>query len=93
MKYKMFRLDRSTKTHPPDPINSKKFRKGGGGVFIYIRRDWDIKSTQLEFQAAAEILGITLKFNDNSKIIIASYYRVGTLGIANHSEFNDFVSR
>ena len=82
--YKPFRLDRSSKTHPPDPNNSKKFRKNGGGVFIAVRRDLDIKSTKVEFQCAGEIIGINLKFNDGRNIILCSYYRVGTLGMDNH---------
>ncbi len=28
--YKIFRLDRTPKTHPPDPSNSSKYRKNGG---------------------------------------------------------------
>ena len=31
--YKVFRLDRSPKNHPPDPYNPKKFRKYGGGYY------------------------------------------------------------
>ena len=91
--YKVFRLDRSCKTHPPDPKNPKKFRKNGGGVLMAIRRDLDIESTKLEFQCAGEILGITLKFNDGKKIILCSYYRVGTLSVDNHNEFKNFVKK
>ena len=91
--YKIFRLDRSSKTHPPDSKNPKKFRKNGGGVLIAIRNDLDIESTKLEFQCAGEILGITLKFNDGKKIILCSYYRVGTLGIDNHNEIKNFVKK
>ena len=77
--YKVFRLDRtirSAKTHPADPNNPNKFRKCGGGVVIAIRRDLDIISTKLEFSCAAELLGVTLKFNDGRKLILCSYYRV-----------------
>ena len=91
--YNVFRLDRSHKTHPPDPKDPKKFRKNGGGVLIAIRRDLDIESTKVEFQCAGEILGITLKFNDGKKIILCSYYRVGTLGIDNHNEFKNFIKK
>ena len=87
------RLDRSSKTHPPDPRNPKRFRKNGGGVLIAIRRDLDIESNKVEFQCAGEILGISLKFNDGKSIIVCSYYRVGTLGIENHNEFRDFVRK
>ena len=91
--YKVFRLDRSAKTHPIDPNNPNKFRKNGGGVLIAIRRDMDIVSTRLEFQCAGEILGVTLKFNDGRKLILCTYYRVGSLGIDNHNEFKSFIRK
>ena len=91
--YKIFRLDRSPKTHPPDPNNPDKFRKNGGGVLIAIRRDLDIVSTKLDFSCSAEILGITLKFKDGRKIILCSFYRVGNLGVDNHNEFCDYVRK
>ena len=91
--YKVFRLDRSPKTHPPDPNNPDKFRKNGGGVLIAIRRDLDIVSTKLDFSCSAEILGITLKFKDGRKIILCSYYRVGNLGVDNHNEFCNYVRK
>ena len=91
--YKIFRLDRSPKTHPPDRSNPNKFRKYGGGVLIAVRRDLDVISTKLEFTCSAELLGITLKFNDGRKIILCSFYRVGTLGIDNHREFCDYIRK
>ena len=91
--YKVFRLDRSVKTHPIDPNNPSKFRKNGGGVLIGIRRDLDIVSTKLEIQCAGEILGVTLTFNDGRKVILCSYYRVGTLGVENHDACRDFIKK
>ena len=91
--FKIFRLDRTPKTHPPDPSIPNKFRKNGGGVLIAIRRDLDIESTRLEFQCAGEILGLTLKFSDGRKLVVCSYYRVGTLGTANHNEFKEYIRR
>ena len=91
--YKIFRLDRSPKTHPPDLNNPKKFRKFGGGVLIAIRQDLDVVSTKLEFTCSAEMLGITLKFRDGKKIILCSFYRVGTLGVDNHREFCEYVNK
>ena len=35
--FKVFRLDRSNHTHPPDPDNNRKFRANGGGVLIGIK--------------------------------------------------------
>ena len=43
--YKIFRTDRSGKTHPWDPNNPKKYRKHGGGIHIGHRLDIDIEST------------------------------------------------
>ena len=62
-------------------------------MFIAIKRNLDIKSTPLDFQCAAEILGITLKFNDGTKIILSSFYRVKNLGSANHNEFEMFFKK
>ena len=60
---------------------------------IAVRKDIDIKATKLEFHVFGEILGITLKFNDGRKLILCSYYRVGTLGEENYNEFKDFVTK
>ena len=40
--YKIFRCDRTTDTHPPDPDDPKKFRKNGGGVFIAVKANLSI---------------------------------------------------
>ena len=89
--YKIFRIDRSLETHPPYPKNHSKYRKNGGGVLMAIRRDLDIVSTKVEYKPAAELLGVTLKFSDGSKIILCSYYRVGNLGTENHNEFKNYI--
>ena len=89
--YKLFRLDRTKLTHPSDPDNPKKFRRNGGGVLIAIRRDLDITSTKVDLKPSAEIIGITLKFADGRKIVLCSYYRVGTLGTDNHNEFKSYI--
>ena len=91
--YKIFRLDRSPQTHPPDQNNPNKFRKSGGGVLIAIRHNLDIISTKLESTCSAEMLGVTIKFRDGRKIILCSFYRVGTLGIDNHREFCDYIRK
>ena len=89
--YKVFRLDRSQKTHPPDPSNPKKFRKYGGGVLIAIRTQLVIDSNYIELRSIAEFLAIELKLTDNSKIIIATCYRVGTLGHSNLNEISKSI--
>ena len=91
--YKIFRLDRSRKTHPMDPSDPKKYRAYGGGVLIAIRRDLDIKSTPLDFQCAAEILAVTLTFSNGKKLVLSSFYRVKNLGVANHNEFETFFKK
>ena len=82
--YKVFRLDRSNFTHPPDPNNSKKYRTNGGGVLIGIKHNLDIESKQIPVKCRAEILSIELTDRFNRKSIISTFYRVGTLGNDNH---------
>ena len=82
--YKVFRLDRTSYTHPPDPNNRKKFRTNGGGVLIGIKHDLDIVSKEIPIKCRAEILSIELSDKIGRKSIISSLYRVGTLGSENH---------
>ena len=89
--YKVFRLDRTDKTHPADPNHHGRFKRNGGGVLIGIRRDLDVTSTKIEIQCKAEILGLTLKFSDGKKCIICTCYRVGTLGSQNHSFIDGYL--
>ena len=91
--YKVFRLDRTRETHPIDPNDPKKFRKNGGGAMIAIKRELDISSTKIEFKCAAEILGVTLTFSNGKKLVLCSFYRVGTLGIDNHNEFKKYIQK
>ena len=87
----VFRLDRSKATHPPDPSNPKKFRQYGGGVLIAIRTHLVIQNRYIQLKCKAEFLAIELKLNDNSKIIIAPCYQVGTLGNTNLSEVSKSI--
>ena len=67
--YKVFRLDRSAKTHPYDENNPSKFRKCGGGVLIAVRADLDVESKSIKFKkfsCKAELLSIDLKFPNGS---------------------------
>ena len=89
--YNVFRLDRSKVTHPPDPLNPKKFRQYGGGVLIVIRNQLVIQSKYIQLRCKAEFLAIELKLNDNSKIIIATCYRVDTLRNSNLSEISKSI--
>ena len=89
--YKVFRLDRSAYTHPPDPNNSRKFRRNGGGVLIGIKHDLDIESKETPIKCKAEILSIELTDKIGRKSIISSLYRVGTLGFENHNRVSQYL--
>ncbi len=89
--YKVFRLDRSNFTHPPDPSNSRKFRTNGGGVLIGIKHNLDIESKQIPIKCRAEILSIELTDKLNRKSIISTFYRVGTLGNDNHERIKQYL--
>ena len=55
-KYKIFRLDRSTFTHPPDPDDCTRFRRNGGGVLIGIKHNLEVESKVIPVKCRAEIL-------------------------------------
>ena len=82
--FKLFRCDRSTQSHPPDPLDPKKFKRNGGGVAIAVRTDLDIKSKQLKLGCVAEILAVEFTTATGQKLIICTCYRVVTLGPDNH---------
>ena len=84
--YKIFRRDRTIFTHPPDLDNPLKFRKNGGGVLIAISSSLQLSSKEISLKCKAEMLAVELMLNDNSKIVISTCYRVGTLGIPNFHE-------
>ena len=91
--YKIFRLDRSIKSHPPDPMNTNKYRRHGGGVLIAFRNDIEISPTKISFKCAAEFLGITLTLKNKKKIVLCTCYRVGNLGLKNHSEVQNYLRK
>ena len=89
--YKIFRMDRSLKTHPWDPERPKKFRKNGGGVLIAHRFDLDVSSTRISVvKAQAELLSVVLKLPTGRKLCISTFYRVGTLGSDNYTEVANY---
>ena len=81
--YKVFRCDRTISTHPPDPLDPKKFRKNGGGVLIAVRTNLAFEVKRIKTKCKAEFLSIEIVTENNSKLIIATCYRVGTLGQEN----------
>ena len=85
-KYEIHRLDRSEKTHPIDPLNSKKYRRNGGGVLIAINVSLSVESKTIPTNCSAELLAIELTLPNKTKIILTTCYSVGTLGISNCSE-------
>ena len=84
--YTIFRRDRCPETHPIDVSNSKKFRRNGGGVLIAVRDQLSIKINVIPLKHEAEILAIEVTLENKTKIIIATCYRVGTLGMHNADE-------
>ncbi len=89
--YKIFRNDRSKKTHPPDPSNPIRFRSNGGGVLIAVRTDLNLSSKQIQLGGGAEILAVEFTTNTGVKFIICTCYRVGTLGMANHDKITSML--
>ena len=88
--YKVFRLDRTGYTHPRDPCNPTKFREHGGGVLIAHREDISVCSSKFSiFKARAELLTISLSLSSGKKLLLSTFYRVGTLGNDNFDQFKE----
>ena len=89
--YKIFRVDRSVESHPPDPNNPRLYKRNGGGVLLAIRTDYNVTSKIVKLKCNAEIL--TLKISMGNKIFyFCTCYRVGTLGLANHAEIDRYLN-
>ena len=88
--FKLFRLDRSDKTHPYDPLNPRKYRKRGGGVMIAVNRKLDIQSKKVGKKVKAEILSVELK-SGYDIFCITTCYRVGTLREENFREVENHL--
>ena len=91
--YKIFRCDRTVDTHPPDPCNPKKFRKNGGGVLIAVKADISYEVKRVKLECKAELLAIEIITENKSKVIIATCYRVGTLGQDNCFEITNTICK
>ena len=83
-RYKVFRTDRSVRTHPPDPTNPTRFRRNGGGVLIAVRTDLQVSTKEIRLKGGAEILAVEFTTTTGVKFVVCTCYRVGTLGMANH---------
>ena len=88
--YKIFRCDRSPKSHPPDPQNPNRFRKNGGGVLIAINSSLDINSKIININCSAELLSVQITLKNKTKFYLSTLYRVGTLGIDNFNSIKDY---
>ena len=73
----------TTTTHPPDPVDPKRFRRNGGGVLQCTEHNLDIISTEIQIKCKAELLSIELTDKSGCKTILSTFYRVGTLGLRN----------
>ncbi len=88
--YNIFRCDRSLTSHPPDPNNNSKYKKFGGGVLIATRSDVEATFKRVSVRKGVEMVAVEVAI-DSTKFIFCNYYRVGTLGIENHSNFVESI--
>ena len=88
--YKIYRLDRTAGSHPPDPNDRNKFKQNGGGILIAVSNHLDMKPKSLKASSKAEILSILLQLKNDKKIFITCY-RVGTLGEKNLTEISRHI--
>ena len=90
--YKVFRCDRSNYTHPIDTSNPNKFRRNGGGILIAIKSSLLLTANKINLKCNAEFLAIELILENQNKIIVATCYRVGTLGLDNCREVTKAIN-
>ena len=89
--YKIFRIDRTQKTHPLDPDNPNKFKRNGGGVLIAVKAVLDCESILIKDKCKAEIISVELRLRSGKSICLSTFYRVGTLGAENHREVDKYL--
>ena len=83
--YKIFRLDRCKRTHPPDQCNPDKFKVKGGGVLIAVKANIEVETNIINVGSKAEIISINIG-TKTDRFCITTCYRVGTLGDKNFKE-------
>ena len=49
--------------------------KGGGGVLITTKQEYDIQRIELEANISAETVWVTISLKDQRKLVVGSYYR------------------
>ena len=89
--YKVFRLDRSRKTHPVDPSDPEKFKKNGGGVLIAVKSNLDCESILIKDKCKAEILSVEIRLRGGKSICLSTFYRVGNLEANNHKAVDTYL--
>ena len=78
------------KNTPMGSHAAKKCRKNGGGVLIGHRNDLEVASNMINIaNAQAELLSVMFRLPSGKKLCISTFYRVGTLGIENFTEFSN----
>ena len=92
-KYTMFRLDRSEDSHPANGSNLLKFKRNGGGVLIAVNVSLSLESKVIPTKCAAELLAVELILPNKSKVILATCYRVDTLGMPNCKEVLEVLGK
>ena len=91
--YKIFRVERSNDSHPPDPNNPSLYRRNGGGVLLVIRSDLDVTSKIVKLKCNAKILTLNKITVDNrTTFYFCTCYRAGTVGLTNHSEIDRYLN-
>ena len=90
--YKVFRVDRSTVSHPIDTDDPSRYKRNGGGVLIAIRSELDVKSEIVKLKCNAEILTIKISDGNGNTFYLSTLYRVGTLGRTNHLEIDRYLN-
>ena len=90
--YKIFRLDRSLSSHPPDPLNPRKFKLNGGGVLIAVKNELNLNPKLNNLTCRAEALTVELSLPNKKKICVSTLYRVGTLGRDNFNRIKQYYN-
>ena len=69
--YKTFRLDRTQE-------DKNKYNKvGGGGLLILVKQGLCISTKLIDIECDAPVMSVEIKFHDNSKICLSTFYRYG----------------
>ena len=70
--YKVFRIDRSPETHPPNLEDPKKFKKNGDGVLIAVKNSLNLSPKIISSTAKAEIISLELTLLNKQKLTLST---------------------